>query len=217
VLPAALPTIDATGLDLQALALAAALPAIPFGLYLVVKGIGADKTQGVLLAIILLVLSTANFRTRAFGDKDVDFQIALRLVAIAGMYVMVLPFLRKIIRRANKAVLSSWLCFFAYMMLTSGYAIDPEPAIVATVSLLGAFLFVSCLCIQHGADRTTWVVGIAASILFLTSLCVYLAVPSFGRMSDWVGNDYVVTARLQGVLGSSNGAGMHRLQGCSSS
>jgi O-antigen ligase len=208
VLTAALPALDATGLDLQAFALAAALPAVPFGLYLVVKGIGGDKTQGVLLAIILLVILTANFRTRAFDDKDVDFQVALRLLAIAGMYVMVLPFLRKVIRRANKAVLSSWLCFFAYMMLTSGYAIDPGPAIVATASLLGAFLFVSCLCIQHGADRTTWVVGTAASILFLTSLCVYLAVPSFGRMSDWVGNDYVVTARLQGVLGSSNGAGM---------
>ena len=194
--------------DLQAFALAAALPAIPFGLYLVVKGIGGDRTQAVLLAIVVLVVSTATFRTRAFDDKDIDFQAALRLAAIAGMYAMSLLFVRKIIRQANTAVLSSWLCFFTYTMLTSGYAINSGPAIASTASLLGAFLFVSYLCIQHGADRATWVVGTAASILFLTSLCVYFAVPSFGRMSDWVGNDYVVTARLQGVLGSSNGAGM---------
>lgn len=208
VLTGALLTIDTTNLDLHAFALAAALPAIPFGLYLVVRGIGGDRTQAVLLAIVVLVVSTATFRTRAFDDKDIDFQAALRLAAIAGMYAMSLLFVRKIIRQANTAVLSSWLCFFAYTMLTSGYAINSGPAIASTASLLGAFLFVSYLCIQHGADRATWVVGTAASILFLTSLCVYFAVPSFGRMSDWVGNDYVVTARLQGVLGSSNGAGM---------
>ena len=204
----ALLAIDTTSLDLQALGLAAALPAIPFGLYLVVKGIGGDKTQGVLLAIVVLVVSTANFRTRAFDNKDIDFQVALRLVAIAGMYAMSLLFLRKIIRQANTALLSSWLCFFIYMMLTSGYAINPGPAFVSAASLLGAFLFISYLCIHHGADRAVWVVGTAASIMFLASLGVYFAVPNLGRMSDWMGNDYVVTARLQGVLGSSNGAGM---------
>jgi O-antigen ligase len=201
--------IDATtSLDLPAMALAAALPAIPFGLYLLLKGIGGDKTYGVLLAVVVLLALTVNFRTRAFDNKDMDFQVALRLVAIAGMYAMSLLFLRKLIRRGNTALLSSWLCFFTYTMLTSGYAINSGHALVSTASLLGAFLFVYHLCIQYGGDRAAWVVGTAAAIVFLTSLCVYFAVPSFGRMSDWVGNDYVVTARLQGVLGSSNGAGM---------
>lgn len=200
--------IDEASVDWQALALAGALPGIPFALYLVVKGVGGDRTQGVLLAIAILIVLTANFRQRAYDDKDIDFQIALRLAAIAGMFGISLLFIHKIMRQANMAVLASWLCFFGYTALTSAYAVAAAPAFVATASLLGAFLFISYLCIQYGSDRATWAVGTAASIMFLASLVVYFVAPNLGRMSDWVGTDFVVTSRLQGVFGSSNGTGM---------
>ncbi len=200
--------LSARNVDLTTVLVTVALPAIPFVLYLVVNGIGGHRTQGVLLAIVVLIVLTANFRTRAYDEKDIDFQVALRLAAIACMYAMSVLFVRRILLGVNTIALSSWLCFLSYTVLTSTYAVNFGLAFVSTVSLLGAFLFVCYLCVQYGPDRAAWAVATASSIMCLVSLWVYFAIPSFGRMSDWLGSEFVVTARLQGVFGSSNGAGM---------
>ncbi|MEZ5788164.1 MAG: O-antigen ligase family protein [Xanthobacteraceae bacterium] len=194
--------------DLAAFAVLSAAPAIPLAFFVIAKAANGRANYGAFLSIVLICILTANLRHRSYTDKDIDLQVALRLVAIGSLLVIGTLSLGEIYRHAHKSGFLSWMLFFAYLVVTCGYASSPIPALVSVASSLGAFLFICLLCIRLGRDRAVGVVVAAAATLIVGSLVAYLAIPSLGRMSDWVGGNFVETWRLQGLFGSSNGAGM---------
>jgi O-antigen ligase len=195
-------------IDIPALPVLLALPLMPFALFAVFKGMSGQKTYGSLFAIIIMFVLAANFRTRSYADKDIDFQVALKLCAIGALFVLSLLSIRRIFEGIHIYGLLSWLSFLVYMLATCAYTINPMPAVVAVISLFGGFLFVCYLCVHFGRASAISIVVTAGAILWVGSLAVYFALPSLGRMSDWIGGDFVETWRLQGLLGSSNAAGM---------
>jgi exopolysaccharide production protein ExoQ len=199
--------------DPLALAVTLALPAIPFVLFATLRGMTGDRTYGALLAIIIVFVLAANFRNRAYSDKDIDFQVALKLCAIGALFVPSMLFIRKIFDGIHAYGMLSWLSFFIYTVVTCSYTVEPLPALVSTMSLLGAFLFVCYLGVQFDRKAAIGIIVTAGACLWVGSLAVYFADPSLGRMSDWVGGDFVETWRLQGLFGSSNGAGMSAASG----
>jgi exopolysaccharide production protein ExoQ len=195
-------------LDLTAFFVIVALPAIPFVIFVVLRGLAGHKTYGATLSVLVIFVLSANFRNRNYADKDIDIQVALKLAAIAALFALSILFVRQIFSRVNGYGALSWLSFLAYTIATCIYAINPTPAFVSTVSLFGGFLFICYLCINYGRAGAINLIVVAAAILYLGSLAVYFAVPSLGRMRDWVGGELVETSRLQGLFGSPNGAGL---------
>lgn len=212
-LPFALVGAVVAAMDPLALAVVLALPLIPFAMFALIKGMTGDKAYGVVLSVIVVCVLAANFRNRAYADKDIDFQVAMKLCAIAGLFAMSLPYLRKTFDTLHIYALLSWLLFFLYTMVTCAYTINSPPALVAVASLLGAFLFVCYLSARYGRDGAVSIVVAAGAVLWVGSLAVYFAVPELGRMSDWIGTDFVTTWRLQGLFGSSNAAGASAASG----
>jgi exopolysaccharide production protein ExoQ len=199
--------------DPLALSVTLALPAIPFVIFAIMRGMAGDRIYGALLAVLIIFILAANFRNRAYSDKDIDFQVALKLCAIAALFVPSILFIRKIFDGIHSYGMLSWVSYFIFTIITCSYTIEPLPALVSTVSLLGAFLFVCYLGIQFGRRAAIGILVTTSALLSVGSLAVYFAIPSLGRMDDWVGGDFVETWRLQGLFGSSNSAGMSAASG----
>jgi O-antigen ligase len=199
--------------DPLALSVTLAVPTIPFVLFAILRGMTGDRIYGALLAIIVVFVLAASFRNRAYSDKDIDFQVALKLCAIGALFASSILFIRRIFDGIHSYGMLCWLSFFIYTIATCGYTINPLPALVSTASLLGAFLFVCYLCVQFGRRAAIGIMVATGALLWVSSLAVYFAIPSLGRMDDWVGGDFVETWRLQGLFGSSNSAGMSAASG----
>jgi O-antigen ligase len=199
--------------DPLALSITLAVPAIPFILFATLRGMTGDRIYGALLAVIIVFVLAANFRNRAYSDKDIDFQVALKLCAIGALFASSILFIRRIFDGIHSYGMLSWLSFFIYTVITCSYTINPVPALVSTASLLGGFLFVCYLCVQFGRRTAIGIMVATGAALWVGSLAVYFAIPSLGRMDDWLGGEFVTTWRLQGLFGSSNSAGMSAASG----
>jgi hypothetical protein len=195
-------------IDPIAFAVFVAIPIIPFGIFAILKGMTGNKTYGVLLGVIIIVVLTANVRFRLYNEKDIDFQVAAKLCAIAAMTVLSSLFIRRIFDCIHVPGTLIWLCFFTYTTATSAYAIKPALAFVGAASLLAGFLFMCYLRVQIGRGGAIYVLVVAGTVLCVASLAVYVLVPSLGHMYDWIGGEFVETSRLQGLFGHSNGAGV---------
>jgi O-antigen ligase len=183
------------------------VPLLPFLIYALVRGISGDRTYGSLLAVAIFFILCANFRFRDYTEKSIDFQVALKIIALLAALGFSFLWLKSIARHLYLYGLAYWMAFYLFMVLSSSYAMAPAHAAVSTLSLLASFLFLCYLCVRYGPHRMVEVLVWTGFVLCLASLVVYFAVPSFGRMTDWEGQFQVVTSRLQGLFGASNGAG----------
>jgi O-antigen ligase len=184
-----------------------ATPLLPFLYYALIRGIAGDYNFGPLLATAIIFVLSANFRYREITEKSIDFQVALKILAICGSLGFSVLFFRQIVKHLYLYGLAYWLGFYGVLLFSATYAMTPLHAGVSTVSLIGSFLFLCYLCVKYGPDRMVEILVWTGLVMCVASIAVYFAVPEFGRMKNWYGNDLVLTSRLQGLFGASNGAG----------
>lgn len=193
--------------DNTTLMLLLALPLIPF---MIIGGMRAARgvaPYAWIAALGLLVIQVGNFRYRAMDDKSIDWQVALKLGALAVMAAASIPALHHAIHRSLPVSIFLWLVFAIFLSASSLYAVDPLYSLISASSVLIALIFLMTVAYNFGSQGTIEFVGYAALLLCAASLLVYLALPSLGRMYDWEHGSFVMTTRLQGILGSANAAG----------
>ncbi len=190
-----------------AAAIVVAAPLLPFAYFALFRGIAGDFNFGALLATAVMFVLCANFRYREFAEKSIDFQVALKLLALSASLGLSLLYFKSIVRQLYLYGLAYWLTFYGILLLSATYAMAPLHGAVSTISLIGSFLFLCYLCVKYGPERLIEILVWTGLVMCVGSLAIYLAVPEFGRMRDWVGNENVLTIRLQGLFGTSNGAG----------
>ncbi|MEZ5817777.1 MAG: O-antigen ligase family protein [Hyphomicrobiaceae bacterium] len=182
-------------------------PALPFLYYGLAKGVAGERNFGSLLAAGIIFVLSANFRYREITEKSIDFQVALKLLAIGASLGFTVLFLKPIVRQLYLYGLAYWLAFYGWLLFSATYAMAPLTAGVSTISLIGSFLFLCFLCVKYGPDRMVEILVWAGLVMCVASIAVYFAVPEFGRMKDWYGTEQILTSRMQGLFGASNGAG----------
>ena len=183
------------------------VPLLPFIYFSVIRGLAGDREFAALLATVIFFLLCANFRYREYADKSIDLQVALKMLALGTAGALSILNLRRIFRQLYLQGLVYWLVFHLVLFASSAYAVGPVHAAVATLSLFASFLFLCHLCVRYGPERLVEILVWTGLIMCIGSLVAYFAVPSFGRMKDWYGTELVLTGRLQGLFGASNGAG----------
>lgn len=189
-------------------ALVIVTPLLPFVYYALFRAISGDQHFGPLLATAIFFILCSNFRYRDVVEKTIDWQVALQLLAICGTLGVSALFFRQIIRRFNLHVFACWLSLYVVLLCSSFYALSPLYAGVSTISLIGSFLYLCYLCIQYGRDRMVEILVWAGLLMCAGSIAAYFAIPEFGRMKNWFGDDLLLTSRMQGLFGSSNGTGI---------
>ncbi|MEM9277344.1 MAG: O-antigen ligase family protein [Pseudomonadota bacterium] len=163
------------------------------------------------ISLVLLVFAVfileAVFRVRDYSDKSVDWQVllkALSLLALLGLAMLRINDTLPAVINPTRVV---WFVFFAWICFSAIYAPNVAYGFFGAFSLFSFYLFL--LFVFRNFDETHVILALIAAIFLfcLVSLLVYFALPDFGRMKIWYGNEQVTSNRLSGIGGNANTAG----------
>ena len=196
--------VESDPLPLMIMAGAASLP---FLLFTGAQALAWNGPYTFCLAVVIVVLQCATLRMREISDKSIDAQILMKLACLGGMCALALSGAVRISLRRRMPGIAVWLCFLVYMILTSFEAVQPQIALVETISNLATVLFLYAIAQMFGARNLVNALIAACFVLCLLSIAAYVLQPQLGRMSDWVNGAFVPTSRLTGVFGTANAAG----------
>ncbi len=193
--------------DYTSVGLLLCIPLLPFVLYGVSRLLQGSLRAGVVVAVAIIFIESANFRVRDIADKSIDLQVGLKLLGIALIIVLGLPTFITRIRTGCAREPFLWILFISYVCLTATYAVTPLLAIVAAASLFGGFIYLWHICEVFGRQTLINTLISACFVLCLGSIVAYFFMPSLGRMDDWSDGAFISTSRLQGLFGTANAAG----------
>lgn len=167
---------------------------------------GSDVAT-LLLVFVAVFLIQAVFRVREYEDKEVDFQVMLKMAVwmmAAGIALFHAPrWLGAVLTPINM----TWIMLLLWLFATA--AVSPSPLYTAG----SAFTIFACVVLCAYAFAVfepftvlaTMVVSIVA--FCIVSLAVYFAVPEFGHYVYWLDGQRFISPRLAGISGSANNMG----------
>lgn len=198
--------------DPVSLALLLVLPIIPplahLVIYTVAQAVRGQVFCGTMIAMTTILLVSVNFRHREYGDKSIDLQVLCKIGGIALLFAIGLPHLLRFFRTDTTWVARLWLSFLFLIVVSSSYAQEPNHALLGSMSFFGSFLFVWHFGEVYGRQALVRMMLITSVVLSVSSLVVYFAIPTLGRLPDYVNGAWQLTTRLQGVVGTPNGVGL---------
>lgn len=149
-------------------------------------------------------LMHAVFRVRDYQDKDVDFQVIIKI----GLWITVASVAiihgRKWIGLVRQPANLPWILFLLWLLATTIIAPNPTYTLVSAFTVFASVLFCAYMfSIFEPVDIFATI--LAATILFcIVSIIVYFAVPEFGHYVYWVNQERFISPRLAGIAGSAN-------------
>lgn len=192
------------------LALFLAMPALLVGVYVVNQAVLGNRPGGTVVAVACIFICAANFRARAYSDKSIDWQVGLKLAALALLLVTAVVFLTYAFNRLRLGRLFyEWLFFFTWLVVCSVYSVSVSFALTCSVSFLICYFYAVYMTVWLSRARAIQIMMIVALLMCIGSIVIYFAVPSMGRMQAWTeGATFGDTGRMKGLTGSANAIGM---------
>jgi O-antigen ligase len=182
----------------------AAAPLVASGVVLLWGILHGSRTATLTLLFCATFLMQAVFRVRDYQDKDVDFQVLIKI----GVWIMVaaiaLLHARRWIGLLRNPVNLPCAFFLAWLFATT--LVSPNPAYTAA----SAFTIFACVVFSAYTfskfDPVTVFATILLSIILFcgVSIVVYYTLPEFGHYVYWVNEERFVSPRLAGIAGSAN-------------
>ncbi len=166
------------------------------------------RTLAVLpLLFVAVFLIDAIFRIRDYADKDVDFQVFLKLAIWAAIAGIALVHVRQWLGSFVTPTNIPSIMFLLWLMATAAISASPAYSFVAAFSIVAWVLFSAYVFANF--DRVTVFATIVASIVVfcVVSIAVYFAIPEFGHYVYWLNEQRYISARLSGIAGSANNMG----------
>jgi O-antigen ligase len=196
--------------DMIALGILVLAPVALIGAYVVAQGIIGNRIAGAVMAVIYIFIIGAIFRTRAYDDKSIDLQVALKLAAFGVIFVTTLVFFSFALGRIRlPRLFYIWLVFFVALIMTSLYAVNVIFALTCTTLSLIAYLYSVYMTVWLSRLTAVQIMMWTSLLLCLGSIFVYYAVPSIGVMQGWTPESgFGEIGRMKGITGSANGIGL---------
>jgi O-antigen ligase len=182
----------------------AALPGVA-GLIVLVWGVMNGKKYAVLLHLFVAIfLVQAVFRVRDYQDKDIDFQVVLKIGVWITLALAALVHLRSWLRIVLMPTNFPWILFLAWLFVTVIVSPVPSYTAVAAFTVFSCVVF-SAFLFSTFEEADIFATIIASITLFcIVSIAVYFAIPEFGHYVYWINNQRFISPRLAGIAGSAN-------------
>jgi hypothetical protein len=214
----ALPLLQ--GDEQVALGLLLLTPALLIGAYVVTRAILGDRLGGTIIAVTCIFIIAAYFRSRAYDDKSIDWQVGLKMVALAVLLGMAVVFLAYAFGRLRLGRLFyEWLLFFAWLVVASLYSESIVFALGSSISFLVVYFFAVYMTVWLSRTRALEILMFVGLLLCVGSIFVYFAFPSMGRVGAWVADvdtgsmrmrpaEAGEIGRMKGLVGQPNTIGV---------
>jgi exopolysaccharide production protein ExoQ len=191
----------------SAIVTVAALPAVLTFALLAWGVLRGSRTAILLLVFIAVFLLDAVFRVREYQDKDVDFQVVLKLGVWAMITLVALFHIRSWFPIVVKPTNIPLIMFLTWLFVTATVSPSPAYSAVAAFSILTYVLFSAYLFSTFDEVEIFAAIAVALIVFCIVSIIVYFAVPTFGHYVYWLNGERYVSPRLAGIAGSANNAG----------
>lgn len=182
----------------------AAMPLVAGGLLLGWGILHGSRPATLLFLFCATFLMQAVFRVRDYQDKDVDFQVLIKI----GVWIMVAAIALLHLRRWI-----GWLrnpvnlpCAFFLLWLFATALVSPNPAYSAASAFTVFACVIFCAYVFATFEPVTVFTTMLLSMMLFcaSSIVVYFTLPEFGHYVYWVNEERFVSPRLAGIAGSAN-------------
>ncbi|WP_298966294.1 O-antigen ligase family protein [uncultured Methylobacterium sp.] len=159
------------------------------------------------ITVVIMFLLIAIFRARQYDDKSLDFQTLLRIGAWIVAMGYIVAFHGQTLFVLQRRSLLPWLLFHIYGVVHISVATNWVFGLVGAVSFLIFYVYVGTILLRFGRGFFLDAFFVAMALVAIASLVVYFAIPSFGRLGEWIGLVRLPSNRMSGIVGSANGLG----------
>lgn len=187
-----------------------AVASLPIVLAFAFLGWGAlhsNRTAVLLLLFTAIFLLDAVFRVREYQDKDVDFQVVLKLGVWISIAAVALFHIRDWLGTLLTPTNIPLIMFMIWLFMTATASPMPAYSAVAAFSIVAYVLFAAYIFANFEPIDVLATIVMALTAFCLASVVLYFAVPSFGRYVYWVDGERYTSLRLAGLAGSANNMG----------
>jgi O-antigen ligase len=188
----------------SAVATIAAVPIVAGGIVLIWGILHGSRTATLTLLFCATFLMQAVFRVRDYQDKDVDFQVLIKI----GVWIMVAAIALLHARRwigmlRNPANLP---CAFFLIWLFATALVSQNPAYTAAsaFTIFACVVFAAYVFSKFEAVEAFAVILLSIILFCAISIVVYYTFPEFGHYVYWVNEERFISPRLAGIAGSAN-------------
>jgi O-antigen ligase len=181
-----------------------ALPAVAATCIIVWNVLRGNRAATLLHLFAVAFLMHAIFRVRDYQDKDVDFQVIIKIGLWITVMIVALIHVRKWASLVFQPVNLPWILFLAWLIVTTVVSQNPIYSLVSAFTVVACVIF--CAYIFSVFDTfSIFITILAAIVLFcIVSIIVYFAIPEFGHYVYWVNQERFISPRLAGIAGSAN-------------
>jgi O-antigen ligase len=191
-------------LDPMAALAVAALPGAAVAALVVYGVLRGNRAATMVLLFTAVFLMQAVFRVRAYDDKDVDFQVLIKIGVWITVAAVALIYVRRwaamLLRPANLPA----LLFLLWLPLTAVVSPKPIYTLVSAFTICGCVVFTAYVFAEFKRNDVVLIVLASTTLFCAVSIAVYFIDPEFGHYVYWVNEERFVSPRLAGIAGSAN-------------
>jgi exopolysaccharide production protein ExoQ len=153
---------------------------------------------------VAVFLMQAVFRIRGYQDKDVDFQVILKIAVWATVAGVAMLHARRWLESMLTPFNLPCVLFLLWLFATATVSPNPTYTLVSAFTVFACVIFAAYVFSMFEPPEIFMTIVIAIVAFCFISIIVYFAIPEFGRYTYWVNEEKFVSPRLAGIAGSAN-------------
>lgn len=191
-------------LDPSSLSALIALPAMTFMIFLIWGILRGNRMSTLTHLFVAVFLMQAVFRVRGYQDKDVDFQVILKIAVWATVAGVALLHAKRWLEGMLTPFNLPCVLFLIWLFATALVSPNPIYTLVSAFTVFACVIFSAYVFSKfHPVEIFTTVVLAIVAFCFI-SIIVYFVIPEFGHYTYWINEEKFVSPRLAGIAGSAN-------------
>jgi exopolysaccharide production protein ExoQ len=181
-----------------------ALPAVTLMAILVWGIVRGHRMSTLMHLFVAVFLMQAVFRIRGYQDKDVDFQVILKIAVWATVAGVAALHARRWLEDMLTPFNLPCVLFLAWLFATALVSPNPVYTLVSAFTVFACVVFCAYVFSMFEPLEVFTTIVLAIVLFCFISIIVYFAIPEFGRYVYWLNEEKFVSGRLAGIAGSAN-------------
>ncbi|MBX3548938.1 MAG: O-antigen ligase family protein [Xanthobacteraceae bacterium] len=181
-----------------------ALPAVTLMAILVWGILRGHRFSTLMHLFVAVFLMQAVFRIRGYQDKDVDFQVILKIAVWATVAGVAALHARRWLESMLTPFNLPCMLFLIWLFATALVSPNPTYTFVSAFTVFACVIFCAYVFSMFEPLEVFTTIVLAIVAFCFISIIVYFAIPEFGRYVYWLNEEKFVSGRLAGIAGSAN-------------
>lgn len=191
-------------LEPSAVIAVAAVPLVAGGVVLVWGILHGNRLATLLLLACAIFLMHAVFRVRDYQDKDVDFQVLIKIGLWVTVAAVAFLHVRRWVGLLRNPVNLPCALFLIWLLATTLVSPNPTYTAVSAFTIFACVIFSAYVFSTFDAVDAFAAIVLAIILFCAVSIVVYFVLPEFGHYVYWVNKERFISPRLAGIAGSAN-------------